>query len=65
MSVPKKRRTKSSVGNRRSHQALKSLNLTICPQCGREIEPHTACFFCGYYRGQEVVKVKSKKKKKN
>ncbi len=59
MSVPKKKRTKSSVGNRRSHQALKPLTLTICPQCGREIKPHTVCPFCGYYRGREAVKIKS------
>lgn len=63
MSVPKKRRTKSSVGKRRSHQALKKLKLNDCPKCKQAILPHTACSFCGYYKGREVIKIKTKKKK--
>lgn len=64
MSVPKKRRTKSSVGNRRSHHALKKVALNKCSQCGKAVEPHKACSFCGYYKGREAVKIKSKKDKK-
>lgn len=63
MSVPKKRRTNSSVGNRRSHHALKKKNLSKCPQCGKAIEMHRACSFCGTYRGREAVKIKTKKAK--
>ena len=62
MSVPKKRRTKSSVGKRRSHHALKGLTLSKCPKCNQAVEPHTACKFCGAYKGKEVVKVKTKTK---
>jgi large subunit ribosomal protein L32 len=62
MSVPKKRRTKSSVGNRRSHHALKQTSLNKCPQCGKAIKPHSACSFCGHYKGKETVKIKTKKK---
>ena len=64
MSVPKKRRTKSSRGNRRSHHALKEITLSKCPQCGRAVKPHTACTFCGAYKGEEVVKIKTKDTKK-
>jgi large subunit ribosomal protein L32 len=64
MSVPKKRRTKSSVGRRRSHHSLLKAKLNKCPQCGKAIEPHKACSFCGYYRGREVIKIKIKEKKK-
>jgi large subunit ribosomal protein L32 len=66
MSVPKKKRTKSSVGKRRSHHALKKLTLTICPQCGHKVLPHQVCSFCGTYRGKEVlaVPIKETKKKK-
>ncbi len=63
MSVPKKRRTSSSQGRRRSHHALKKVSLTICPQCGRAVEPHKACAFCGTYKKQEVIKIKEKKTK--
>ena len=63
MSVPKKRRTKSSVGNRRSHHALKTTTLNKCPQCGKAVRPHVACTFCGNYKSKEAVKIKSKTKK--
>ncbi|MBU4331794.1 50S ribosomal protein L32 [Patescibacteria group bacterium] len=63
MSVPKKRRTKSSVGQRRSHHALKPKTLNKCPKCGKALLPHRACGFCGFYNGREVLKIKSKIKK--
>ena len=63
MSVPKKRRTKSSVGQRRSHHALKKVTLNTCPKCGQAVKPHSACSFCGTYKKREVVKTKSKSKK--
>jgi len=63
MSVPKKRRTSSSQGRRRSHHALKKVNLTKCPQCGKAVEPHKVCAFCGTYKKQEVIKIKEKKTK--
>lgn len=56
MSVPKKRRTKSSQGNRRSHHRLKPLTLNKCEKCGRPVEPHKVCDFCGNYNGREVIK---------
>lgn len=59
MSVPKKRRTSSSVGRRRSHHALKEVSLNKCPQCGKTVKPHEACTFCGFYKVADRVKVKS------
>ena len=61
MSVPKKKRTKSSVGKRRSHYALKKIQLKKCPKCGMAVEPHKACAFCGSYKGRDVIKIKTKK----
>jgi large subunit ribosomal protein L32 len=63
MSVPKKRRTRASVGNRRSHHALSKVTLNKCPQCGKSKLQHTACDFCGTYKGKEVIKIKDKTKK--
>jgi len=65
MSVPKKRRTKSSVGQRRSHHALKPKTLNTCPKCSKTIEPHKTCSFCGTYKGREVLEIKTKSKKEN
>jgi len=63
MSVPAKRRCRSEVRRGRSHQALKKVKLNKCPKCGKEVLPHTACGFCGSYKGREVLKIKSKIKK--
>jgi len=60
MSVPKKRRTSSSAGRRRSHHALKEVALIKCSKCGKSVEPHKACSFCGTYRDREIIKIKEK-----
>ncbi|MBU1663324.1 50S ribosomal protein L32 [Patescibacteria group bacterium] len=63
MSVPAKKRSRSEVRRGRSHQALKKVKLNKCPKCGKAVLPHTACKFCGSYKGREVLKIKSKVKK--
>ena len=64
MAVPKKKTTKSKKGKRRSHHALKKLNLAKCSNCGGYILPHRVCPNCGFYKGKEVIKIREKKKKK-
>jgi len=61
--VQMKKRTKSETRRRRSHQALKAKVLVKCPQCGQLILPHTACSFCGTYKGKPVGQVKGTKVK--
>ena len=62
MSVPTQRRTKSSRLRRASHFALKVTNLVKCQKCGKPTLPHTACGFCGTYKGKQVISLKTKKK---
>ena len=64
MANPKKRRTKAAVGRNRAHLALKKVTLNVCPKCGKAVKPHTACSFCGEYKGKPALKVKSVIKKK-
>ena len=64
MSVPKKRRTPSSRNMRRSHYALKQTGLVKCPKCKAMILPHRVCKNCGYYNGEEIIKVKTTLDKK-
>jgi len=64
MAVPKKKTTKSKKGKRRSHHALKRLNLVKCSNCGEYILPHRVCPSCGFYKGKEMIKIREKKKKK-
>ena len=63
MAVPKKKTTKSKRDKRRSHHALKRLNLAKCSNCGEYILPHQVCPNCGFYKGKEVIKIREKKKK--
>ncbi|OGF19129.1 50S ribosomal protein L32 [Candidatus Falkowbacteria bacterium RIFCSPLOWO2_12_FULL_45_10] len=65
MSVPTKRRTSSQKRRRHSHFYLKKQPLGTCSQCGQAVLPHTACSYCGYYKGKLVLKVKSQKSLKS
>ena len=64
MGLPAKRRTKQSKRERASHFALKTFRLTVCSHCKRNIRPHTACPFCGYYQGRKVLNISSKVEKR-
>ncbi|MBI5405377.1 MAG: 50S ribosomal protein L32 [Candidatus Kerfeldbacteria bacterium] len=59
MGLPSKRRTKQQKRERSSHFALASKGLTTCSHCKRKILPHRVCQYCGYYRGRQVIKMKT------
>ena len=59
MSVPKKRRTKSSIGKRQSHDSLKKIKLSKCPKCNEPVMSHVVCKKCGTYKGKTVLKIKT------
>jgi large subunit ribosomal protein L32 len=59
MAVPKYRISASKRDMRRSHHALKSPGASKCSNCGTQGHPHQVCASCGFYRGKQVMKVKS------
>lgn len=59
--VPTKHHSKSKVGRRRSHLALKPTKLEVCPECKHPTFPHRACLNCGHY-GKKVKSQKPKAK---
>ncbi|MDP2933251.1 MAG: 50S ribosomal protein L32 [bacterium] len=63
MGVPRAHKTHGAIGRRRSHLALKHLETARCANCSKPVLPHVVCGECGYYKGQQVVKPKVKKKK--
>jgi len=63
MSVPKQRHTKGRRNRRRANIKIFSKNLAACSQCKKMIKSHTACPFCGYYKGKKAIEIKIKKKK--
>ncbi|HRY63476.1 MAG TPA: 50S ribosomal protein L32 [Patescibacteria group bacterium] len=58
MSTPTQKHTKSRKNIRRGPRHLKKISLGECPKCKKPIRPHTACAFCGSYKGQAAVKVR-------
>lgn len=64
MSVPKRKKTSSSVKQRRMHQFLVATTLGACPKCSKPRKLHTVCPNCGFYKGKEVVNVLAKLEKK-
>ena len=63
MTIPGKRRSRSKGRRGRAHLALTKKKLIKCPKCGKATVPHQVCAACGSYKGKEVVKLKTKKKK--
>jgi large subunit ribosomal protein L32 len=43
VAVPKRRKSKSAKGMRRSHDFLVAPALNICPQCKLAVPPHKVC----------------------
>lgn len=57
MPNPKRRHSKARTARRRTHDALKTVSLGVCPQCREPKLPHQVCPQCGYYGGRQVREV--------
>lgn len=64
MPESKQRHTKSRRNKRRSHFALRSRVISVCPKCKKPVLPHCVCKNCGYYKGRQVIDVLAKLEKK-
>lgn len=58
--VPVTRTSKMRKRTRRSHHALKPVQLMECPQCSQAKRPHVACANCGYLNAHTSIKVRGK-----
>lgn len=62
MGLPSKKSTKTGKKRRLALLKYKKTHLSTCPKCKKPVLPHQACFFCGTYRGREVITIKFKAK---
>lgn len=60
MAVPKRRTTRAKRDQRRAqHDKIAAPNVIPCPNCGEMSRPHRICGACGFYKGRQVLTVKS------
>lgn len=58
MALPKRKISKSRRDKRRaSNTKMTAPNLVECPQCHEPMMSHRVCPSCGFYKGEEVIKV--------
>lgn len=58
MAVPKKKKSHSTIGMRRSHHALKTANWIEDPNTGEAVRPHHIDLKTGMYKGRKVIETK-------
>jgi len=64
MALPKRQHSKQRGRKRRTSQKTVIPSLGKCPNCSKPIISHRVCPFCGHYKGNPVVKIEVKEKKK-
>jgi large subunit ribosomal protein L32 len=57
MAHPKRKTSKSTKNERRSHLALKPVEVGVCPSCGAPKRSHRVCSSCGFYDKDRSVAV--------
>jgi large subunit ribosomal protein L32 len=60
MAVPKRRTSHAKQGHRRSHHAVKPLQLQYCKNCNEPVLPHRVCSNCGWYQGRIAIEMDKK-----
>ncbi|MCE5325592.1 MAG: 50S ribosomal protein L32 [Planctomycetaceae bacterium] len=58
--LPKYKLSRGRTRKRRSHHALRPINLADCPKCNSPKLPHAACSNCGYVRPGLKLEVEEK-----
>lgn len=61
---PKRRHSRQRKGKRRASIKLRIPKGTTCPNCSNIISFHTVCEKCGFYKGRQVLTIKTKKQTK-
>ncbi len=63
MALPKYKTSKSNKRARKANWKVKGQSYVYCPNCGAARLPHRICKACGFYKGEQLIEIKEKKKK--
>ncbi|MCD6309267.1 MAG: 50S ribosomal protein L32 [Candidatus Eremiobacteraeota bacterium] len=61
MANPKYKTSHSKTRRRRANIRLKLPTIVECPRCHEMKLAHRVCNSCGFYKGQEVIKIEESK----
>lgn len=61
MAVPKRKKSKMRVRQRKGQIKAELAQTSKCPNCGAAKRTHRACPECGFYDGEKVVMTKANK----
>ncbi len=61
MATPKRKTSHARTAQRKAKWlgALNAAETKKCPNCGEVMRVHHACLSCGYYKGRQVIKMKT------
>jgi len=57
MAVPKRKKSKMRIRQRKGHVKAEVAQVQTCPNCGAPQQAHRVCPSCGMYRGRKVLTV--------
>lgn len=57
MAVPKRKKSKMRVRQRRAHIKATVAEVGACASCGAPVQAHRACPSCGMYKGRKVLTI--------
>ena len=59
MAVPKRKKSKMRIRQRKAHIKAEVAQVQACPSCGAPQQSHRVCLACGQYRGRQVLTVEA------
>jgi len=59
MAVPKRKKSKMRIRQRKANIKAELAQVQACPSCGASQQTHRVCPSCGMYRGRKVLTVEA------
>ena len=57
MAVPKRKKSKMRIRQRKANIKAELAQVQSCPSCGASQQTHRVCPSCGMYRGRKVLTI--------